>query len=315
MKDDLKFVVITRETLLEELIKRYNTLEQARFYVTHLGEDFEEYQRQHRQYRRSLEQTLRILGEKGRVQVIERRYLPNFLFGSDDIIVVVGQDGLVANTMKYLTSQKVIGINPDKRLWDGVLLPFDPSSLKKLLPDILREKREIREITMAKASLKNGQYLYAVNDLFIGPKSHTSAKYRLFFDKTEELQSSSGIIVSTGLGSTGWLKSILCGAFGIVNGAKHLPVQAETVFKDSSPSLNWDSPELIFSVREPFPSRSSGVSCVFGSIDGRRYLRLISYMPENGVIFSDGIEKDFLEFSSGMEACITVADRRGHLVV
>ncbi|MDO4792783.1 MAG: sugar kinase [Filifactor alocis] len=315
MQKDLKFVVITRETLLEELIKRYNTLEQARFYVTHLGEDFEEYQRQHREYRLSLEQTLHLLREKGRVQVIERRYLPNFLFGTDDIVVVVGRDGLVANTMKYLTSQKVIGINPDKRLWDGVLLPFDPSSLKKVLPDILREKREIREITMAKASLKNGQHLYAVNDLFIGPKSHTSAKYRLFFDKTEESQSSSGIIVSTGLGSTGWLKSILCGAFGIVNGAKKLPPQAETVFKDSSPSLSWDSPELIFSVREPFPSRSSGVSCVFGSIDSSRPLRLISYMPENGVIFSDGIENDFLEFSSGMEACITVADRRGHLVV
>lgn len=315
MKEDLKFVVITRETLLEELIKRYTTLEQAKFYVSHLGEDFEEYQHQHQQYHRSLEQTLHLLREKGRVQTIERRYLPNFLFGTDDIVVVVGQDGLVANTMKYLTSQKVIGINPDKRLWDGTLLPFDPSSLKKVLPDILQGKREIREITMARASLKNGQSLYAVNDLFIGPKSHTSAKYRLFFDKTEEPQSSSGIIVSTGLGSTGWLRSVLCGAFGIVNGAKKLPPQSETVFKNSSPSLNWNSPKLIFSVREPFPSRNSGISCVFGSIDSSHPLRLISYMPENGVIFSDGIENDFLEFSSGMEACITVADRRGHLVV
>jgi hypothetical protein len=38
-------------------------------------------------------------------------------------------------------------------------------------------------------------------------------------------------------------------------------------------------------------------------------------MPENGVIFSDGIEADFLEFSSGMVASIGVADRCGRLVV
>jgi hypothetical protein len=38
-------------------------------------------------------------------------------------------------------------------------------------------------------------------------------------------------------------------------------------------------------------------------------------MPENGVIFSDGIECDFLEFNAGMEARIDLAERRGLLVV
>ncbi len=41
---------------------------------------------------------------------------------------------------------------------------------------------------------------------------------------------------------------------------------------------------------------------------------LCSLMPENGVIFSDGIESDFLEFTSGITATISVADRVGHLV-
>jgi len=38
-------------------------------------------------------------------------------------------------------------------------------------------------------------------------------------------------------------------------------------------------------------------------------------MPENGVIFSDGIEADRLEFNSGTEARITVAERQGKLVI
>lgn len=44
-------------------------------------------------------------------------------------------------------------------------------------------------------------------------------------------------------------------------------------------------------------------------------LRIASYMPEDGVIFSDGIESDFLEFNAGMEARIEIAERRGLLVV
>lgn len=40
-----------------------------------------------------------------------------------------------------------------------------------------------------------------------------------------------------------------------------------------------------------------------------------SQMAENGVIFSDGIEKDFWEFNSGTSAIICVAEKKGCLVV
>ena len=65
---------------------------------------------------------------------------------------------------------------------------------------------------MAKASLNNGQTLYGVNDLFIGPKTHSSARYLIRSGEASEAQSSSGVIVSTGMGSTGWLKSLLTGS-------------------------------------------------------------------------------------------------------
>jgi SPFH domain / Band 7 family len=73
-------------------------------------------------------------------------------------------------------------------------------------------------VTMAQATLHDGQTLLAVNDLFIGQKTHTSARYRIRYDDHEEDQSSSGIIVSTGAGSTGWYRSIVTGAVGLVEG-------------------------------------------------------------------------------------------------
>lgn len=68
---------------------------------------------------------------------------------------------------------------------------------------------------MAEARLSDGQVLRAVNDLFIGPRSHTSALYELTHGSTTEFPSSSGLIVSTGLGSTAWLKSIVTGSLAI----------------------------------------------------------------------------------------------------
>jgi hypothetical protein len=162
---------------------------------------------------------------------------------------------------------------------------------------------------MAQASLNNGQVLYGVNDLFIGRRSHVSARYELTLGKRQERQSSSGIIVSTGLGSTGWLTSVLAGAAGI---GSALGKSIETnILKD----FQWESDYLYYSVREPFPSRTSAASLVFGKVTKKEPLKLVSLMPENGVIFSDGIEADYLEFNSGTQATITVAEKQGRLVV
>ncbi|MGV2293400.1 sugar kinase, partial [Trinickia sp. YCB016] len=124
-----------------------------------------------------------------------------------------------------------------------------------------------------------------------------------------ESQSSSGIIVSTGLGSTAWLKSVVTGAFGV---ARAMEGKAGSFQYQPQP---WDSPELTFAVREPFPSQVSKTELVFGHVSAGQPLRLRSRMPENGVIFSDGIEVDYLRFTAGMEATVSVAARRGCLVV
>jgi NAD kinase len=305
-----KIILIIRKTRLDELVNRFNTEAQARFYVEHFGADFSDYIRENEVYKSAVNNVQRILTHIGRLQIVDRRYIPNFIFGQNDTVVVLGQDGLVANILKYLDGQPVIGVNPDPDRWEGVLLPFSVPDLPKIIPEVFSRNRQLRKVTMAKAELNNGQMLYAVNDLFIGPKSHTSARYELQVDNHSEVQSSSGIIVSTGLGSTGWYRSVLAGAAGIaftLYGGK-MPARAISNFM-------WDANYLYFLVREPWPSKTSSSETAIGKITVEHPLKLISHMPENGVIFSDGIENDFIEFNSGTIATISVAEKKGNLVI
>jgi len=305
---DRRVVLITRRTRLEELVARHNTLSQARFYVEHLEADFGDYLAENEAYARSLRQTVQALEAWGRYQIVDRSMLPNFVFAPDDLVVALGQDGLVANTLKYLDGQPLAGVNPDPARWDGVLLPFAPQDLPQVLSDAAADRRPCRSVTMAEAVLSDGQRLRAVNDLFIGPRSHTSALYELTYAGRSEFQSSSGLIVSTGLGSTAWLKSVVTGSVSVaaaVGAVRKAPAYQ---------SLDWESPSLVFAVREPFPSRVSQTSLVYGAVDDRHTLSVRSRMPEHGVIFSDGIESDFLRFTSGMQARIGVAAVQGRLL-
>jgi len=327
---DNKIVLVTRPTRLADLVIRFNTVSQARFYVEHQGADFSDYLREDQTYHRALRETQAALAQVGRVQVVERSFLPNFVFAPGDTVVALGQDGLVANTLKYLNGQPLVGVNPDPERWDGRLLPFRARDLPEVMPEVVLRKRPTHSVTMAKAALNNGQSLYGVNDLFIGQKSHCSARYLIRSGEASETQSSSGVIVSTGMGSTGWLKSLLTGAAAITKSAESVLARqaAQDLFKAAGEKgkgngrtrLNvktefaWDANYLFYTVREPFPTKTTGASLVFGRVTTETPLILESRMAENGVIFSDGIEQDFLEFNSGTQAVISIAERKGVLV-
>ncbi|WP_374373139.1 hypothetical protein [Dongia sp.] len=288
---------------------RFNTVQQAKFYVEHLGEDFSDYLDEHERYRSAMVTTEVALRDLGRVQRLERRYLPNFVFGEDDCVVVLGQDGLVANTFKYLAGQPVIGVNPDPQRWDGVLLPFGIADLAHIVPEVWLGKRPVKQISMGIARLNTGLELHAVNDFFIGQRSHVSARYRITVDDREERQSSSGIIVSTGLGSTGWLRSIYAG----INGASRTILGLSAAAPPTG-AFPWDADYLNYFVREPYPSRTTGADIVIGRIRQNGRFQVVSEMPENGVIFSDGIEADYLEFNSGTRVEIGISPKQGRLV-
>ncbi len=185
---DRKLVLVTRRTRLDELVARFNSVDQARFYVEHLGADFADYEREHSRYHAVIRQAEETLALHSRVQRLDRAFLPNFIFPPDAPVVVVGQDGLVANTLKYLDGQPVIGVNPDPERWDGVLLPFQAENLMDAVERVYAQRYTPRTVTMARVRLSDGQELLAVNDFFIGAKSHVSARYSIEMGAARERQ-------------------------------------------------------------------------------------------------------------------------------
>lgn len=302
-----KIVLVTRRTRLQELVAKYNTMEQAKFYIEHLGADFSDYIREDRIYQQAVHKVAQTADKYARLQRIDRDFLPNMIFGKEDIVVAVGQDGLVVNVMKYLEGQPLIGVNPDIARWDGVLLPFEADQVEQILLKVLGRNYQSKEVTMAQASTQDGQKILAVNDLFVGQRTHTSARYDIIWNDQREYQSSSGIIISTGLGSTGWYKSIITQASGIAGAF------GREGFTDEP--CGWGENKLIFVVREPFPSRSTKTRIVYGKLMAGDTFQILSQMPENGVVFSDGIESDAISFNSGTEITVQIAPQKGKLVV
>src|SRR5262249_14521577 len=139
--------------------------------------------------------------------------------------------------------------------------------------------------------------------------THVSARYQLRVDGQIEDQSSSGLLVSTGAGSTGWMSSVFNMAAGITRSL------GADVREESSLPMLWEERRLLWAVREPFISRTSGASLVTGQIEAGEVLEIESNTPSDGVIFSDGIESDFLEFNGGAIARIGVASQQAQLVV
>jgi NAD kinase len=307
-----KIVLVTRKTRLEGLIERFNTRGQAKFYLEHSGDNFEFYEHEHETYYSAVTRLRGALQGLVKFQEIERGFLPNFMFTETDIVVTIGIDGLVVNTAKYLSGQPLVAVNPDPAHIDGVLLPFTVQQSSQAVRRVLKSQMKVRSITMAEARLNDGQSLLAFNDLFIGVRSHISARYTIQIGAQEERHSSSGIIVSTGVGSTGWLSSLFNMTNGIMSG---FSADTGKVNSIQPLKLNWEDEQLVFVVREPFSSKTSGVNLVCGRVTPESPLILRSEMPEGGVIFSDGVEADFLAFNAGTSATIGIAPRKTNLVV
>ena len=301
-----KIVLVTRKTRLAELIERFNTLAQAKFYIEHAGGNFQEYQLEDEAYRQSADVVRRSIELGLKVQEIDRGLVPTFTFLPKDLVVTLGQDGLVANTAKYVGRQPVIAVNPDPERFDGILLPFLPGQTGRALEEVISGKCRIRSVTLAEARLSDGQRLLAFNDLFLGAQTHVSARYRIRWAKAEEPQSSSGVLVATGAGSTGWISSVFNMASGVAalaGGDSVKPMR-----------LDWEDQRLLFVVREPFVSRHSRANIVAGIVEQRQALELESLMPSGGVIFSDGVEADFLHFNSGSSAIVRAAAETAQLI-
>src|SRR5215469_7123921 len=287
-------VFVTRETEYELLIARHATRDQVRFFLKTRGQDVGEVEARHARFYAVLKEARAAVPPDWRSTLVRRGDLDRFLFAADDVIVAVGQDGLVANVAKYLDGQPVLGVNPDPGLYDGILVPLTPASVGRLLVPAARGDVALQRRTMVEAELDDGQKLVGLNEIFVGHRSHQSARYDIAVGEKREAQSSSGLVVSSGTGATGWARSLM--------ESMHVSL-----------SLAPDEAALAYFVREAFPSVSTGTSIRAGKLDKATPIHVTSRMNDGGVIFADGVEQDHLDFDWGRLIEVKVASRHLNL--
>ncbi|MFT4543095.1 MAG: NAD kinase [Planctomycetota bacterium] len=294
-RSTLRVVMVTRPSEYTGLIARHATRAQAAFFLSGRDQTIDEVEERHAALVDAVQRVSASIPTEWRRTHIERSDLDRFLFDPDDIVVAIGQDGLVANLAKYLDGQLVIGIDPEPGRNAGVLVPFEVNAAKDLFADASAGRSVIEERSMVQARMDDGGSLYALNEIFIGQPTHQSARYRIELDGQQERQSSSGIIVASGTGATGWASSILRER----SSKLAMPARCEQ--------------RLAFFVREAWPSVATGTTLTEGILGEGKWLRITSEM-EAGVIFGDGIEADRLDFGWGRPVELGLAERRLRLV-
>ena len=253
----IEYAMIVRgRTRLEALVERINTRSQARSYLERYGGDLSDHEREHEAFHSALDHVQRELTDLLKYKVVDRSFLPAFIFSHDQLVITIGQDGLLANAAKYVGGLPVIGVNPDPERHDGVLWPYSSGTCRPAVESVLAGSYATRNAFLAEAALNDGQRLLAFNDLFIGVDDHTSARYDIAYEGAEEERSSSGILVSTGSGSTGWLSSVHNMANGLLGNGGKVQHKHQPLSED----------ELQFVVREPFLSQRTGISVFGGAV-------------------------------------------------
>ncbi|MBP0453191.1 hypothetical protein J5Y04_27145 [Kitasatospora sp. RG8] len=316
-------VLVHRRTEYEELLAHHGTPGQAAFFLSSRGRSVAEVEHRHHRQAEALARAAAAVPLDWRRTRVERADLPRFLFEPEDVVVVVGQDGLVANVAKYLDGQPVIGVDADPGRNPGVLVRHRADALPALLPAAVARSgsRHLEERTMVEAVADDTQRLLALNEVYVGQPGHQTARYRLTVTgagagaaetpplsagspgprgsagppDSGEPQASSGVLIGTGTGATGWCRS----AWLERGGPLALPEAA-------APALAWF-------VREAWPSPATGTSRVHGVLDAGRQL-VLTVESDRLVAFGDGIETDALELTWGQSIRLGVAATRLRLL-
>ncbi|MET4920896.1 hypothetical protein P3L51_00675 [Streptomyces sp. PSRA5] len=293
-------VLVHRTTEYEELLARHGTHGQAAFFLSSRDRDIREVAERHHRTHRALIDVAAAVPDRWRRSRVERADLDRFLFGPEDVVVVVGQDGLVANAAKYLSGQPVVGIDTDPGRNPGVLVRHRAADAGPLLAGAVG-RGGVDELTMVEAVADDSQRLLALNEICLGPAGHQTIRYRLSAGDgptspkagakdgaAAEAQASSGVLVGTGTGATGWLRSL---------------------WQERGSALTLPGPvdrRLLWFVREAWPSPTTGTTLVSGELTPTERLSL-TVESDRLIAFGDGMESDALTLTWGQTVRVGVS--------
>lgn len=289
-------VVVHRPSELDELVERHGTRGQVEFFLRTRGRDLADVQARHDALDDALRTVRAAVPADWRRGDVTRGDLHRFAFEPEDVCLVVGPDGLVANLAKYVRDQPVVGVDPEPGRHPGVLVRHRAADVATVLCRVATGAAVVEARAQVRARLDDGTSLDALNDVFVGHASHQSARYRLVTPGgAAEPQSSSGLVVTTGTGSTGWATSLARGRAD----APPLPGPADDA--------------LAWFVREAWPSPTTGATLTSGVLTAGQELALV-VASDALVLFGDGVEADRLTATWGQAVHLGLSERRLRLV-
>ncbi len=296
-----RVVLVTKRSPLEELVLKHLTFNKAEFALKAAGQSIATYVEEDSRYQAAVTAIRAQVPNDLPVSVMRRDELANanFQFRDTDLIVVCGPDGLFVNVARYVRDQVVLTVNPGV-FGAGALMLFPPSKVGGVIASIQNGTHHVERLPLLKAVIDDERVMWAASDIFVGRTYKVSAWYELLFGRVQEVQGSDGVLVSSGIGSTGWIQSVVNMVEGLTREGtphklKQLPAAA--------------SNELVFVVQNPISSPTTGHSIITGRITPSKPLSLNSRMPEGGFIFSDGMLEQAEAWNAGSWVAVTVGDR------
>lgn len=180
-----------------------------------------------------------------------------------DLIITFGGDGTFIKAANLIEDAFILGVNSAPETSEGALTSIIQGEFLDMLPALASKTYPILKRQRAIVIL-NGRVLeeHALNEVYVGTLSQFhSSHYKLTFKDHTEEHRSSGVIVSTGTGSSAWFHSA-----------------GGHIFHPSEEKLS-------FIVREPyFGNRVFKPTLLKGNIEKHESLRIEAHRDSGGII-------------------------------
>jgi len=214
-----------------------------------------------------------------------RVHLTNQLCKNKDLVIVVGGDGTFLRAAHHIDDTPIFAVSSDVRYNEAFYAQATPNNFVKKFKLLLKGKFRIRKMPRLEAKINGNKLPYpAVNEIFFGSRHpyHTS-RYVIKVKGKSEFQKSSGVLITTSSGSTGWAKSAAKGKLKIQkNGFGYV-------------------------VREPYLGRLTKSKLLKGSLSAKEKIRITSQMHA-GIVVVDSSEKSH-KFLDGDKLEVTISKK------
>ena len=209
------------------------------------------------------------------VRVVNRNEITKDLVSKYKLVITLGGDNHFQYVSHFIKDSLILGINNDPERSEGALNSITSNEIESVIPKILDDDFKIETWTRLETSVEDITIsTLAVSEIYIGEESrYTMSRHQLIHNNDVEEQKGSGLLISTGAGSTGWFDSAI----------RDLHPNGKVISRDAK--------EVQFLLTEPHKGKFSIYKMTHGIIKENDVFEIISLNDSDGVLLIDSLEK------------------------